>query len=113
VATFTQGTQAFIDAMEARRPTGQQLRLLMHEAAVKAGEARMAGDEELQAYWTAQREMFARLYTGTGDVADELEFEQSRKTIVQQFLEPVSGMMQSVALAAAVAVAFMLFTRGR
>lgn len=83
----------------------------MREASANAAAARAAGDTEQYEFWKARVYLIGRIWSGVGDVADLLEQEQERKTMVQQLLEPVSGMMQSVALGAAVVLAFMLFGR--
>ncbi len=100
-------------ALGAEVLTEQELSHLMREASANAAAARARGDTEEYEFWKERVYLIGRIWSGVGDTRDLLEQEQERKTMVQQFLEPVSGMMQSVALGAAVILGFMFLTRGK
>ncbi len=119
LGAFGQGTQAFIDQVTERMavggqgPTETEMVALIREASYESAMARERGDMEAYQMWRDRMFTLTNIWKGVGDTRDLLEQEQERKTVVQQFLEPVSGMMQSVALGAAVLLGFMFLTRGK
>ena len=105
-----QGTLQFIEDMAARGgPTEGELWKMEHQAAIEAAAAREAGDEEGYQYWRARMAVLGRIREGYGNTQDLLDLERATSSPLEQ----IGGMMQSVALGAAVVLGFILFTRSR